>query len=306
MHIDLSSHDPRAQCESDAPVEVVEARRYCRDLAASHYENFSVASWLLPSHLRQHFANVYAYCRWADDLADETGDPVLSLELLAWWEQQLDDCFEGKPQHAVFVALAETIEEFAIPKQPFLDLLSAFRQDQSKIRYETFDELVDYCRRSANPVGHLVLYMSRVYGEETVTYSDSICTGLQLANFWQDVARDYEMDRIYVPAESQRQFGFVEEDFAGRETNSAFRQMLQLEVTRAEKLLQEGQPLVSLVPPEVRIDIELFLRGGLETLDAIRRQDYDVWRKRPVVTKFAKLRLLLSAWWASRRGGTGQ
>ncbi len=275
-------------------------------MAASHYENFSVASWLLPSHLRQHFANVYAYCRWADDLADETGDPVLSLELLAWWEQQLDDCFEGKPQHAVFVALAETIEEFAIPKQPFLDLLSAFRQDQSKIRYETFDELVDYCRRSANPVGHLVLYMSRVYGEETVTYSDSICTGLQLANFWQDVARDYEMDRIYVPAESQRQFGFVEEDFAGRETNSAFRQMLQLEVTRAEKLLQEGQPLVSLVPPEVRIDIELFLRGGLETLDAIRRQDYDVWRKRPVVTKFAKLRLLLSAWWASRRGGTGQ
>ncbi len=285
------------------PPTPAEARAYCRRLARSHYENFTVVSWLLPRALRQHFYNVYAYCRWADDLADEAAGPTESLALLDWWERQLHDCYRGHSVHPVFVALRTTIKEFSIPQEPFLALLSAFRQDQRVTRYETFDELLDYCRRSANPVGRLVLYLGRCHDEENGRLTDKVCTGLQLANFWQDVARDFERGRIYLPQESCRAFGYEMADFERRTCTQAFRRLLASEVERAEALLNAGWPLVSRVPRELQMDVALFIRGGLAILTAIRRQDFDVWSRRPVVGKFEKIRLLASE---LSRGWLGQ
>jgi len=278
------------------------SRRYCRRLAGRHYENFTVASWLLPRRLKQHFCNVYAYCRWADDLADETGDPKRGLELLGWWEGQLRDCCAGKAAHPVFVALAETIRQFQIPAEPFVDLLVAFRQDQRVTRYETFDQLLEYCRYSANPVGRLVLYLGRCNTPQRARLADSICTGLQLANFWQDVARDWDRGRIYLPQVDCRRFGFQEEDFARGECNEAFRRLLAAQVEQAEGWLRRGLPLVALMPPELQFDVALFIHGGLAILDAIRRQKYDVWTRRPVVSKTKKLRILAGCWWRIQRG----
>ncbi len=301
---DLERYGPGRQT---LPPTEVQARAYCRRLARMHYENFTVASWLLPRWLRQHFANVYAYCRWADDLADETGDAEKSLELLDWWEGELRACYDGRTRHPVFVALRDTIVTFDVPMDPLLELLTAFRQDQHKRRYETFDELAGYCRNSANPVGHLVLYLGRCFGERTSELSDSICTGLQLTNFWQDVARDFDGGRVYLPQESMRRFGYNEAMLARGETNDAFRDLMAFEVDRAERFLREGFPLVPLVPREMRIDVELFIRGGLAILAAIRRIDYHVLARRPTLGRFAKLRLLTSAWWSGRtshaRGG---
>lgn len=281
---------------------VGQARRYCRRLARRHYENFTVASLLLPRRLRRHFYHIYAYCRWADDLADETGDPGRSLSLLDWWEEQLRDCYRGRVSHPVFVALRQTIEEFGIPPDPFTDLLVAFRQDQKICRYETLDELLEYCRYSANPVGRLVLYLSRCHDNQRGALSDSISTGLQLANHWQDVARDWDRGRIYLPQVHCRRFGYGEAQFARREADGAFRRLLAAEVTEAEGWLRRGLPLVRLLPPELRLDVALFANGGLAVLDAIRRRDYDVWTARPVVSRRDKLRLLARCWWQLRQG----
>ena len=205
-----------------------------RSSARSHYENFTVASWLLPAKLRPHFCNIYAYCRWSDDLADETSGGEASLQLLDWWESQLDDCYRGVATHPVFIALESTIREFEIPSQPFRDLLVAFRQDQNCNRYETFNDLLDYCRNSADPVGRLVLYLGRCHDQPLGELCDSICTGLQLANFWQDVARDFAIGRIYLPLESCRRAGYDEAMFERHEFNSQFRRLLADEVDRAE------------------------------------------------------------------------
>ncbi len=284
-------------------ISQTEARRYCRRLATRHYENFTVATRLLPAHLRQHFCNVYAYCRWADDLADEPGDPEQSLAALDRWEQQLDDCYRGHDTHPIFVALGETIRQFEIPRKPFADLLVAFRQDQRVTRYETFEELLDYCRNSANPVGRLVLCLGRCSTPERQTLSDSICTGLQLANFYQDVARDYDLGRIYLPQADCRRFGYAEADFAQGKCNDAFRQLLAAKVDEAEDWLRRGLPLVEMMPADLRLSVALFLHGGLAILEAVRRQEFDVWTSRPEVSKRQKLRLLASCWWRLRRGG---
>ena len=188
---------------------LAEAQEYCRRLARSHYENFSVATWFLPQRLRQHFFNIYAYCRISDDLGDEVGDPQASLQLLDAWEAELDACYRGNPRHPVFVALAETVRKFEIPQKPFADLLKAFRQDQTVTRYETFDDVLGYCRNSANPVGHLVLYLCGYRDSERQGLSDFTCTALQLANFWQDVSVDYSKGRIYLPLEDLRRYGVV-------------------------------------------------------------------------------------------------
>jgi squalene synthase HpnC len=278
------------------------SRRYCRRLARRHYENFTVANWLLPGRLRQHFSNLYAYCRWADDLADETGDPEKSLALLDWWEEQLQACYRGRTAHPVYVALAETIRQFRIPPDPFADLLVAFRQDQRVRRYETFEQLLEYCRHSANPVGRLVLYVGQCHDDETARLSDSICTGLQLANFWQDVARDWDRGRIYLPQARCRQFGYDEPMFGRRECNQAFRHLLAAEVGEAAVWLRRGLPLVQRVPSWMRLQVALFIYGGLAILDAIRRQDYDVWACRPALSKLEKLRLFARCWWQLRRG----
>ncbi|MCO6459353.1 MAG: squalene synthase HpnC [Pirellulaceae bacterium] len=283
------------------PCDLPRAQAYCRQLARSHYENFTVASWLLPSDLRPHFHAIYAYCRWADDLADEVQDAERSLELLEWWGEQLRACYAGQAWHPVFVALRETIGRFGIPSEPFEDLLVAFRQDQRQTRYATRAELLEYCRHSANPVGRLVLYLGRAFTPASADLSDQVCTGLQLANFCQDVAQDYQRGRIYLPSECRERHGYGEADFAAGRFNQAFRELLREQVDDAERHLRAGWPLVAELPRVLRMDVDLIVRGGLEILRATRRQDFDVWRRRPRVSKAAQIRLLLSAWWRAGR-----
>lgn len=262
-----------------------EAEEYCRKLATSHYENFPVVSWFLPRSLHQHFYNVYAYCRWADDLGDEIGDPVQSLSLLHWWQEQLDRCYAGEAVHPVFVALRTTIERFSIPREPFADLLSAFMQDQVVQEYESMPQLLNYCRRSANPVGRIVLYLCERADPENFELSDQICTGLQLANFWQDVSRDLDIGRVYLPAEMRTQFGYRDEDLRQKKTTPEFLALMKELVRDARDRLQRGRPLVKRMPGRLRVDVDLFARGGLLILDAIERSGYRVWEQRPVVTK---------------------
>jgi squalene synthase HpnC len=272
-----------------------QAREYCRRLARTHYENFSVATWFLPERLRQHFFNVYAYCRISDDLGDEVGDPAESLALLDQWQSELEACYAGNPRHPVFVALAETVRQFDIPKHEFSDLLAAFRQDQTVSRYETFDDLLGYCKNSANPVGHLVLYVCGYRDAERQQLSDYTCTALQLANFWQDVSVDYAKGRIYLPLESLRRFSVTEEDIGAQRNTAAFRAMMHLEVERARDWFQRGLPLVAKVDRELATDIELFSRGGQEILNAIERQGFAVLGKRPAISKPRKLALVVRA-----------
>src|SRR5262249_37406436 len=202
MRSDFHYHLERYGPESDyATPSLAQARSYCARLARTHYENFTVASLLLPRKLLPHFHAVYAYCRWADDLSDEVDGGPRALALLDWWRRELLHCYQRKARHPVMVALDPTIRRFAIPSRPFLDLLKAFEHDQRVKRYESFEQLLGYCRNSANPVGRLVLYLCEVHDEQRGALADSICTGLQLANFWQDVARDYAFGRVYLPAE---------------------------------------------------------------------------------------------------------
>ncbi|NLF09281.1 MAG: squalene synthase HpnC [Pirellulaceae bacterium] len=297
---DLKQYGPQSTAP---PPTARQSRRYCRRLARRHYENFTAVSRLLPRRLRQHFANVYAYCRWADDLADETGDREKSLVLLGWWEQQLRQCYANQAVHPVFIALGETIRRFNVPIDPFLDLLVAFRQDQQVARYETLDQLLEYCRWSANPVGRLVLHLGECHSPRRARLSDSICTGLQLANFCQDAAGDWQRGRIYLPQVACRRFGFDEAMFVQGECNDAFRQMLAVHVDLAEGFLRDGAPLANDMPPGLRLPVALFAAGGLAVLDAIRRRNYDVWIARPTVSKLEKLRLAARCWWRLRFGG---
>lgn len=272
-----------------------ESLAYCRELATTHYENFHVASWFLPKRVRPHFHSVYAYCRISDDLGDEVGDPRLSLELLDEWENELDACYRGEATHPVFIALAETIRACDIPKKPLGDLLKAFRQDQTTTRYETFDDLLGYCENSANPVGRLVLYVCGYRDEDRHRLSDFTCTALQLANFWQDVTVDLKKGRIYLPLESLRRFGVSEEDLAAESATFSVRSLLRFEVERAREWFERGVPLIRMVDKELAVDLDLFSRGGLEVLRAIEKQDYDVLRARPAISKARKAMLLLRA-----------
>jgi squalene synthase HpnC len=289
-----SALPPEYAIPDQAPSEA-EAREYCRQLARSHYENFSVASWFLPRQLRQHFFNVYAYCRIADDLGDEVGEATASLQLLDQWETELNACYEGHPRHPVFVALAETVREFEIPKHEFADLLTAFRQDQSITRYETFNDLLGYCRYSANPVGHLVLYLCGYHDPERQQLSDNTCTALQLANFWQDVSADFAKGRMYLPLEDLRRFSVNEEEIRAGENTSAFCEMMKFEVERAREWFAQGLPLIAKVDHKLATDIELFSRGGQEILNAIERQHYAVLGRRPAISKARKLALVARA-----------
>lgn len=267
------------------------ARGYCARLTRSQYENFSVVSILLPRPLLPHFHAVYAFCRVADDLADTSrpGD-----QTLAGWRDELERCYEGSPHHPITVALAATIQRFRIPKTPFLDLLSAFEQDQRVNRYRTFDELVEYCRRSAHPVGHLVLHLGECFDPERAALSDDICTGLQLANFCQDVRRDWEgLGRIYLPEEDRRRFGYADDQWS--RFTPAFAELMKFEVNRTRELFERGRPLLLMLPRSLRGQVQLFLHGGLAVLDGIERQGYDVWLRRPTVSKTAKTRLLIQA-----------
>ena len=289
------SHLPAEYAIPARAPSLPDAQFYCERLARTHYENFSVATWFLPKGLRQHFFNVYAYCRISDDLGDETGDPTASLRLLDEWEAELNACYEGSPRHPVFVALAGTVRAFEIPRQTFADLLTAFRQDQTIVRYETFEDLLGYCHYSANPVGHLVLYLCGYRDAERQQFSDFTCTALQLANFWQDVSVDYMKGRIYLPLEDLKRFGVSEADISANRNTAQFREMMRFEVERARGWFERGLPLAGKVSRELAIDIELFSRGGQEILNAIERRDYAVLGRRPSISNFRKLALLARA-----------
>ena len=289
---DLARFGPQSNHKS---VPLTEARRYCSRLTHTHYENFAVASLLLPRRLAPHFHAIYAYCRWADDLGDETGGGQQSLALLRWWRDELLECYAGYAKHPVMVALRETIERFQIPQKPFLDLLFAFEQDQLVKAYRTYDQLLAYCQYSANPVGHLVLYLCECFDSDRAALADYICTGLQLANFWQDVARDLDMGRVYLPADDCRRFAYAQTDLTARRYTPAFQELLAFEVGRARDLLHRGMPLLDQVPHDCRADIELFIRGGLAILRKIERIGYKVLAQRPVLGKWDKAVLLTGA-----------
>lgn len=288
---DLRDYGP----DASSKLTPAEARAYCARLTATHYENFHVVTWLTPQALRPAFQSIYAFCRWSDDLGDEVGDRRRSTELLAWWRGELRSVYEGAPRHPVMMALAETVETYQIPADPFEALISAFEQDQVVTDYETYAQLLDYCTRSANPVGHLVLYLARSFNEDNARLADATCTGLQLANFWQDVARDLAIGRIYLPREDRQAFGVSEANLQALRFSPEFAALLAMEVQRARAWLQEGRPLVERMPRALAVDVDLFTRGGQAILDRIEAQGYDVLSHRPRLGAWTKLGLLSRA-----------
>ena len=279
----------------DQAPTLAEARAWCKHLAETHYENFHVATWFLPERLRPHFHAIYAYCRVSDDLGDEVGNTAQSLALLDLWGRELDACYEGRARHPVFVALAETIRACNIPKEPFADLLTAFRQDQVVTRYATMQDVLGYCRYSANPVGRLVLYTCGYTDEQRFNLSDATCSALQLANFWQDVRVDWAKDRVYLPQDEMQRFGVTDATIQQGIATPEFRALLKHEVEFARGLFHRGLPLIGMVDSDLAVDLDLFSRGGLEILNAVEREDYDVLRARPAISKRTKLSLALRA-----------
>src|SRR5208283_3373877 len=268
------------------------AEEYTRWLATHHYENFNVASWLLPKELHQHFYNLYAYSRWAPDLDKEITTRERALELLDWWETELDACYQGRPNHPVFVALGETIIAKNVPKAPFRDLLKAFRQDQVVKRYQTWDSMIAYCVYSANPVGRLVLYLCGYRDESRQKLSDATCTALQLANFWQDVSRDLEKGRIYIPLDIAATHDLTGTDIVERRFDQRYVRLMKDLIARTRTLFAEGAPLANIVDGRLSVDLDMFTRGGLAVLDAIESKGYDTLHQRPSIGKAKQARLL--------------
>jgi squalene synthase HpnC len=321
----LDTYGPQ-HCEQ---LDYEQAADYTRRLAESQYENFTVVSWLLPKRLREDFRHVYAFCRWADDLGDETGDPKCSLELLDWWRSELDGCYANKPRHPVFVALRHTIDKHDIPRKPFDDLIDAFVQDQTVTRYGTWEQVLDYCTRSADPVGRLVLYLCGYRDDQRQQLSDATCTALQLANFWQDVRRDVlERDRVYIPQDVARQQGLdidlmvkvIAADEAAHVschscasvpmagTNAilpGYRSTVCELTRRTWPLFERGHALWPLVDRDVRTDVKLFTLGGEAILKMIQRNGYNTLTHRPKLSKAAKLALMGRAVVGKLTGGAG-
>lgn len=298
---DFASHLGQWGPGGSACTNLAEAQAYCERFARSHEENFPVLSFVLPRSLRPHFTAIYSYCRWADDLGDEVPSPAQALELLDWWEEKLDELYGERPTHPVMVALQPTIQQFRIPVDPFRDLLSAFRQDQTVTRYENRNELLDYCRRSANPVGRLVLYLFSSNPPGCFGLSDAICTGLQLANFWQDVSVDFaEKGRIYVPKEVMRAHGVAESDIAQQASSPATVAMMTELVDDAEAWLVRGLPLARQLRGRFSIMTAMFAEGGRAILRRIRQQRYNVFQSRPRLGRWDKLHLASRAiaYWA--------
>jgi squalene synthase HpnC len=281
---------PEALARTYTPVE---SEEYTRWLATHHYENFHVVTILLPKRLHQDFYNVYAFCRWADDLGDEIGDEAESLRLLAWWREQLDAMYEGRAAHPVFVALRATAARHELPKEPFTNLIHAFVQDQTVKRYAAWADLLGYCRYSANPVGRLILYLCGYRDTARQELSDATCTALQLANFWQDVAVDLDKGRVYLPLEVLERHGCRIEDLEARRPTPAFRAAMKDAVEEARRWFLKGLPLAGLVDRRLAVDIGLFSRGGLRVLEKIEAQGYDVLTRRPVISRLERVTLML-------------
>jgi squalene synthase HpnC len=276
---------------------LAEAQAWCRHLTSTHYENFHVTTFFLPRKVRRHFESVYAYCRVADDLGEEVSDPSVALRLLDAWDSMLDECYDApeRSMHPVFVALQETIAACDLPRHLFHDLTYAFKMDQVKTEQNTWAELLEYSRYSANPVGRLVLSICGYRDENIALLSDKVCTALQLANFWQDVVEDKERGRRYIPAESMDRFEVAEGQIEGRVFTPQFRAMIEDLVVRTRQMLHEGGAVSQKVDRELAVTVNLFRKGGDAILDGIVAEDYDVLRGRPVVTKAKKLRLLTGA-----------
>lgn len=273
-----------------------QALSYTRWLSTHHYENFHVVSLFLPRRLHQDFYNVYAFCRWSDDLGDEIGDTAESLRLLAWWRGELRSLYAGQPaKHPVFVALSQTIERHSLPIEPFDNLITAFVQDQTVTRYRDWPHVMDYCVNSANPVGRLVLMLCGYRDEERFRLSDATCSALQLTNFWQDVTVDLKKDRVYLPQHLFLKHGYTEAELFERRFTPAFSELMREAVDYAQSLFEEGLPLVATLSPRLSLDIDLFNRGGLKVLEKIRAQGYDVLRARPHVSKSERAMLLLAS-----------
>jgi squalene synthase HpnC len=272
---------------------VPDAEQYTRKLATTHYENFHVVSFLLPRHLHQDFYNVYAYCRSADDLADEIPDATESLKQLNWWRAELDRMYAGEADHPVFVALKGTVEKYGIPKQPFADLIRAFIRDRNVSRYQTWDEVLHYCVYSANPVGRLVLYLCGYSDAERQSLSDATCTALQLANFWQDITVDRQKDRVYLPLDLLAKHGYTVDELFAHKFDARFRAIMREAVDRARELFLAGLPLTRMVNRRLAVDLELFSRGGMCVLDKIEQQGYDVLSRRPKISKVERASLLI-------------
>jgi phytoene synthase len=288
-----------------------DAYQYCERVARSHYENFPVGSALIPRRLRKHVYSIYAFARIADDFADEAYGTSCNpsykhsykedisqherLGLLDRWHRMLTEASQGRPEHPVFVALAETQREFDLPASLFEDLLSAFSQDVTVRRYESFSELLDYCRRSANPIGRLILLL---FGHRETQYhewSDDICTALQLANHWQDVAVDLDKDRIYLPDEDLRRFDLSADDLGKRRLSENFRRLMKFEVDRTREIFHTGKPLCMAVKGRLGLELRAVWSGGMRILERIEQNDYDVFSRRPVITASDKLRILFLA-----------
>ena len=287
-------------------MDLAAAEAFCRDVARRHYENFTVATRLVPPRLRQHLANVYAFARWSDDLADEAASPAEAGAALADWHDRLVECFAGRPTHPVFVALAATVREKGLTIEPFADLLDAFREDQAfdqakvGVRYETRADLLRYCRRSADPVGRIVLALEGCRDGELLSLSDSICTGLQLVNFWQDIGRDRLAGRVYLPREDMVRCGVDESDLAAPRASAAVVSLVREELAWARACFDGGSPLEHRAPRVLRPAIGMFLAGGRAIANCIERAGFDTLAGRPAVGKWTKLRLACRAWWGLR------
>jgi squalene synthase HpnC len=276
---------------------LAEAQAWCRNLATTHYENFHVATFFLPRNVKPHFESIYAYCRVADDLGDEVADPLVATRLLDAWGAMLDECYDTpeRSMHPVFVALHETIRDCNPPRQLFQDLLHAFRMDQIKSEYESWEELLGYSHYSANPVGRLVLWVCGYREEQLGLLSDKVCTALQLANFWQDVLEDAERGRRYIPGDAMVRYGVDEGQIEGRIFTPEFRAMIEILVAQTREMLLEGGAISKHVDKELAVVLDLFRKGGEAILNGIAAQDFDVLRGRPVVSKARKLGLLVEA-----------
>jgi squalene synthase HpnC len=297
--------DPTAWQIAAVPAagDLAAAQGFCRDVASRHYENFTVATRLVPPRLRQHLANVYAFARWSDDLVDEAASPVEAAHGLAAWRQGLEECFVGRPGHPVYVALAETVRQTGLSIEPFAHLLDAFEEDRgfdavgTAVRYADRDAVVAYCRRSADPVGRIVLALEGCRDAALVAMSDCICTGLQLVNFWQDVRRDRLAGRVYLPRDDMQRHGVTEAMLDAPRAGPPLKGLLRDEVAWARECFDEGAPLVGIAPPSLRPAIEMFLGGGRAVADAIERAGFDTLVRRPTLRKWTKLRLAARAWW---------
>ena len=251
---------------------------------------------LVPREKRPHVYAIYSFARIADDYADEPGlTPAERVNSIVEWEEQLVDAYRGHAHHPVFVALRETVDRFQIPVELFQRLLKAFRSDVTTHRYETFDQVLEYCDNSANPIGRLMLLLFNYRAEMSMELSDSICTALQLTNFWQDVSVDLEKDRVYISMEDIREFGYSEEDLLERRCTQAFRDLMCYQIERTEELFREGKPLLADVGSDLRMELKLTWNGGMRILKKIEKQDYDVLARRPTLSLYDKISILGSS-----------